>query len=618
MVSSILLKMRMKVCFVTLCLIAGSSGLVQMKGQSGEDLRLSAYYENITVISADSGFLTQITVTGKSSVSDYYYPVYYDEKLQEVTHIKLCTKSGNRFKEYKNPEIIVSPLDLNFHSSGRIKIIKTEPGKEFTLTYELRCRELLYFSGMAMFSSLDIDTAYYAVTIPRDLSLAYDVIYRDSLDYFTIDTLKEPSLSTYSFKTRPLKTKRDPLVEIGIYSNLHLPFMRALVVPSAYKGKEALYFNNWYLEQINAVTVLDSVTRSSIDQLTAGIHDDYAIMDTLYNVVRNFKYVDIEVGMGAFVPHNVNLTYAHRQGDCKDLSSLLCRSLQYKGIDAGIALASTFNHISDADFPSLSCFNHEICVVSLNGRKVLLDPTVTAHTTGYPVPSLQGRTIFITGTAGGEFYYVEPVAAEINKAEYNISMKPLDENLSGTFRIQMKGFSGNAIRDLFHSGAPAEYSKGLSKYLENLFHDQRVSNIKSSVSKDEVMVEGDLVVKNKYIRANQSGDFLFIDFIPILFDLGTEVVKLSNETYLGMTVNKTIFLTVDFGKMINNMTYEPFSLTGDRFSSSLSCEKINDHTIRIDYHLLYNNIWINAKDIPAVNNLIEALNKKTNEPIILR
>ena len=49
--------------------------------------------------------------------------------------------------------------------------------------------------------------------------------------------------------------------------------------------------------------------------------------------------------------------------------------INYKGIKSDIALAATFDHISDCNFPSLSSANHVITTAYVNNEIILLEKT---------------------------------------------------------------------------------------------------------------------------------------------------------------------------------------------------------------------------------------------------
>jgi len=79
--------------------------------------------------------------------------------------------------------------------------------------------------------------------------------------------------------------------------------------------------------------------------------------------------------MNAVRPRDVNEVLKNKQGDCKDISNLFCQMLNYAGISAHPALTSTISHLYQADFPSLSSFNHMISSVQYDGQFLGIDLT---------------------------------------------------------------------------------------------------------------------------------------------------------------------------------------------------------------------------------------------------
>ncbi len=589
-----------------------------LHAQKGNFADISAFRAAITVFGADSGYSTVVEVTGTTGSENICFPVFYDEKLQHITGVRLYYRSGNRYRLCRDPQITDDPVNINFHSSKRMKVLKLEPNTGYKITYNDYCPELMYFSGLSLFSFHKTDTSFFSMDIPRGYHLLFDIIYPDSLGYLSVDTLRGEDHTVYTIKTTPLKIKSDPLVAIGVYRNLRLPFMRAITVPDSYKGRESVYYNNWHLGHTRELVIPDSATRSAIDSITAGIEGEEAITDTLYNFIRkNFKYVDVEVGMGAFIPHDVNSTFRNRHGDCKDLSNLLGAALRYKGIDARVALASAFNHISDTDFPSLSSSNHEICVVYRNNLPVLLDPTDALHNPGQPVQSLQGRTIFVIGENGGEYLHIDPLNPEENHTDCNIDLKLTDNTLAGKFRIERNGFSGYYLRNLVMTSTKKDFDNSITEYLESIFGNQTVKNLRTIAGDDKMIITGELVVKGKYYLDSQSSGYLFIDFIPGLFDLDSRTYKIKEETYIGATIDKNISLTVDLGASIGKFAYSGVSMQDNNYTFNISADKLSESVLKVRYDFRYNSVWINREHMNRVNQLIETYLQKTNEPLII-
>ena len=586
--------------------------------QEKEFADIYEYVENITVSDPDSGFLTEISAVGKTGPENISFPIFYDAELQKIENIRVYEKRGNNYKSIHNPVIKDVQLDVNFHSSRWLKIIQLEPEADYKITYSVRCHELMMLSHFSFFSFQKIDTAIYHIQLPASHFLYHNIIYRDSLFFYSLDSVSDAEHHIYTIKTTSLKTRNDPLIALGIYQNIRLPLMRLLVVPNEYKNRETAYFNNWYLQHIKNLIIPDSLVRSKTDSLTSGLTDELSVVRKLYHYMKtNFKYVDMEVGMGAFIPHDINTTFRNRQGDCKDLTLLLCEMLKYKGIDARNAMASSFDYICDTDFPSLSSANHVICVAQAGGKRLLLDPTDYLHRIGDPVQSLQNKTIFITGSDGGEYYRVKPLPPEKNLNEYTFNLKLSDNTLTGNIHASWNGFSGNTIRNLYKQNPKSEFDKLITKHLENMLGNQHLSNIQTTVDDDMVEITGELTVRGKYYSDNTNKGFLFFDFIPGLFDFDYKTYKIKEETFTGSTIYKKISVIINFDKNINHLTFNNVQINDNLLSLNLSVQKIADSMIQIELQFKYNHVWVDFQTMDQVNRCIETYLKKSNEPVII-
>jgi hypothetical protein len=97
-------------------------------------------------------------------------------------------------------------------------------------------------------------------------------------------------------------------------------------------------------------------------------------------VQRNIRYVGIELGAGSYRPSPPATVVQRRFGDCKDQVHLLCTVLRSMGIEAAPVLVSTWGRPLVAEMlPSPQPFDHVIARVVLDGRPVLVDPTLSSQ-----------------------------------------------------------------------------------------------------------------------------------------------------------------------------------------------------------------------------------------------
>jgi transglutaminase-like putative cysteine protease len=80
-------------------------------------------------------------------------------------------------------------------------------------------------------------------------------------------------------------------------------------------------------------------------------------------VQHEVRYVGLEFGASAIVPHSPAETQQRRYGDCKDQATLLVGLLREVGIDANVALLDAGGADVDPSLPSLDAFDHAITYV---------------------------------------------------------------------------------------------------------------------------------------------------------------------------------------------------------------------------------------------------------------
>ena len=398
---------------------------------------------------------------------------------------------------------------------------------------------------------------------------------------------------------------------------MKVPMMRTLVVPKSYDDDPINYMNDWYLNHVSKRRGLNKQSVSKIDELTHGITDKIEMINIIYNYVKsNFKYVAIEIGMGAFIPSHVNDVFKNKEGDCKDLSNFLSEALKYKGINSNLALAATFDHISDCDFPSLSSANHVICVAELDGNRILLDPTDSVHLAGSPVQSLQDQTILIISPEGGEFYDADKFTVQQNSINYQIELKTDSNNkIKGSFNIKYHGISSNNLRRILENLDQEAFVNYYSTLFSKIFGEQDLYSLEYSETPNEFHISGNIKVANKTLSDN-SYLYIFLDFLPKLFDIEKEE-DLIEGTYIGVPFSKKVSLTLDLNDPI--LSFEPIQhqIGGNGVTLDYLVKPINSNEIECNYNFTFDHIFIDKSNVDITNEVLSLFNKLINEPIVL-
>ncbi len=489
--------MRNSFLFFLLCFLFYPSILISNKAQ---DFHIISKQENILIFE-DSTFTKEVSIAIEKAEYSMGFPIFYDSELEELSDVKVYVKKGRKYKELDYPNTHETGVDIDYLNSKKIKSVEIPAGYEVKINYKIRCTELMYFSDLPLFTYDDTDTINYQVSVPNSFSFYYNVLDRDSLAYFSKDSIRDDEYTHWRINVVPNKVKADPLMYFGIYRNLKVPLVRTLVVPEQFRGNEMQYMNNWYLKKVEERRRLNSNTKQKIDEITSGLNSSRAVIDTLYEYVkRNFKYVAIEIGMGAFIPTDANEVYENKQGDCKDLSNFLSEALSYKGIKSHIAMAATYDHITDCTFPSLCSANHVICVAYIEDENpIIMDPTDPIHQIDTPVQSIQERTIFVVNEDGGEYYKLDSFSPQQNLIDYEVFLNADSEHMSiqGNFEVKYFGISGNFLKRGLLSSDNRSFVDKCEKHYKSVFGNHEISNLDIDQNQKKFQANGQILINGK-------------------------------------------------------------------------------------------------------------------------
>jgi hypothetical protein len=583
-----------------------------------QNIAIKTRVENV-LINKDTSFIKNITITLKKSHNPIVYPIFYDNELEKIENIKVYKKKGKRFKLVKKVIIQEEDVRLDYISSKKVKLILIPFDSETKISYTVKCPELMYFSNLRFFSNNDIDTLKYSITIPDTFRFIHNTIHKDSLKNLSIDSTKINSSIKWNINVTPKKVAPNPLMLFGIYKNMKEPLMRTLIIPADYEGKEREYMNDWYLRKVKTRRGLNFDAIHKIDELTKGETNPKKITEILYSYVKNnFKYVAIEIGMGAFKPTHVNEVFKSKQGDCKDLSNFLSEALNYKGIKSEIALAATYHHISDCNFPSLSSANHVICLVYIDDKPILLDPTDPIHLAETPVESIQKRSILIINSDGGNFYKTPIFSPQQNLINYKIVLKANTKAMlmKGTFDINYKGISGNFLKRVFSIIDNKKVISTGIKHYESVFANQSISDLKIKNQAKSIGAEGKMIVNGKII-IDGDNRFLFIDFLPKIFET-VDRETLLEGTNLGSNFNKKVNLEINMDEPFKTFTPIIHTFSKNGISLNLRISSPSEFIIKCTYEFIFDHVFINKENIKNTNNILTSFKKIINEPIIFK
>ncbi|SFR48715.1 Transglutaminase-like enzyme, putative cysteine protease [Robiginitalea myxolifaciens] len=582
-----------------------------------QDVHIQKKSENI-VIKEDGSFVRNIRVQVKASENPAVYPIFYDHELERIEEIEVFERKGRRLKQIEEPIIATRDVELDVIASKRIKSIIVPPGDGAVINYAVHCDELMYLSSLPLFSYRDVDTLDYTLNVPSSRTLVRDIIHSDALRNFSMDSVVTKTGTRWKIRLTPDEIESNPLSLFGIYRNSRDPLMRMIFPPAAYGRDGKRYLNDWYLEKVNTRRGINKTVATQVDALTEGISDPREQMEIIYQYIQqNFKYVALEIGMGAFIPRHANQVFANKEGDCKDLSNLLSQALNYKGIKSDIALAATYNHITDCDFPSLSSADHVVCLAYVDGERFILDPTDPIHIAATPVQSIQNRTLLLVNEAGGEWIEADGASPEENSIEYQVSLEGNASNLElqGSFEVVYGGISGNFLKRSYATMAPREFTASGTVHYESVFGNQSVSELQAVNNKNDFSISGKLAVNGKRFD-DANSEFLFLDFVPRLFET-IERNQILEGTHFGSTFRKRVVIRVQMETPFAAFEPREKNYSAEGIDLQVRMSSPSERVVEYSYEFSVDYQRADKENLERINKGLEFFKKTVDEPIVL-
>jgi len=216
---------------------------------------------------------------------------------------------------------------------------------------------------------------------------------------------------------------------------------------STYSSWEDL--GRWFAHLFRDQMELDAESRAAGRRAIAGAKDDGEKIRKLYDyVVKNTRYVGIELGIHGWKPFKASEVHRRRYGDCKDKATLLAALLRDNGIEATVALIRTTDR---GPFPTshatMWAFNHAITYVP--SLDLYLDGTAEKAGSGELPYQDQGAFALVVWPDGRIQLDSPPessAAENLNRSSYQATLAA-DGTLSISGEERFFGARASAVRE---------------------------------------------------------------------------------------------------------------------------------------------------------------------------
>jgi hypothetical protein len=572
--------------------------------------------EIIKILGLKDGFVSNVMIQSVARKNNQdFFITYSNLEIIRINSIKLFNEKKNKYKKYRPPGItdFHTPTQ-EFYNSDKTKHFRLPENVPFQISFERYDPEPMFFSRLNFDSQYTIDTFYYEIYVPAALHLYYKFSGTDQLNYLKLDSLKEGGSMKYSLVCVPGKKRKYQADEEE--SNVVRDFcgMRMLITPVEFMGRETRYFNDWLIARIKPVTSLEAPAMKFADSITAGLSDKDSIARVLFDFVRKkIKYIDVEIGYGAFIPHDVNKILQLKQGDCKDKSNLLCQFLNYKGIQSHLAMTATAGSSFETDFPSLSSGNHMICVIGSKQEDVFLDPTEEFSVYGHTGSMTQGRMCLILDENGGRFARISQYSAPENLEHFTYKLMLSNDSIFGSFSFSFRGIPLQELKSTFVRITSGEKINFAKEYLMALAKNAYYDRVTLTEAGDSLYFSGSIRLSGHVLTRNDSIAYISLDFIPRPMEFAKED-PLSGDIALSHTICRKAEVSFERTGSMKNALLKPVSYDENGFLFSMGSSS-DTGNIRVYYSFSYSDVGIRKEESAAYRKLATIISKSFGNAI---
>jgi Domain of Unknown Function with PDB structure (DUF3857) len=228
---------------------------------------------------------------------------------------------------------------------------------------------------------------------------------------------------------------------------------------------------------------------------------------------RDVRYVEIQIGIGGYLPHQASQIFTNRYGDCKDKATVLSAMLAQIGVKSYYILIHTDRGIYSDKTPPTMGFNHAILAIQLPqtsfkdpmsalyensklGPLLIFDPTNPFVPFGELPSYLQDNYGLLVENNGGELIHLPLSSPELNRITRTAQLNLLpDGSIKGEVKEVRTGSQAAEGRALYEHQTLADRRKMLEKFLGRMLGNFQLDSVEAENLDD---IDKDLIIHYKF------------------------------------------------------------------------------------------------------------------------
>lgn len=534
---------------------------------------------DIEVALNGSGFTEKVEFRGKIPAGlRPTFSVFFTE-LETVSKLRATrTNAKGKTVELKKKDFVQSSAKVGSSFYTGIERINFQMPAEaspynFAYSYSKYHSDLMFFSSLWFDHSEESDSILYSIKVPSGFRLEYK--FADSVEIkqeVRYSVREEGNFTLHEFFS-------DAVMRADSDKKALPPFARIIVCPEDKSG--FTHYNQWYEDLVKEHSVLNPETKQALSEVTKGLDSDREKTAALFRFIQDrINYIDFENGIGAVQARDVNAVFLKKQGDCKDMSNLLCQALRAEGIQAYPAISSTLGHHSDLDFPSLSSANHCICVVPQEEGYIFLDATESEGLFGYPSRQIQGRKVFVVNEEEGELVDVPVVSSQENLVKRELKLQQSGLHLLGTEESVFNGLSQLYLRDFYKYTDKDKVQAHLRAYFSEQNKNLRYTDFVLRQDSVTSTISGQAEAQRVFTDIGKKF-YLSLSFLPPPTDLVLR--SEASELILYHREKQLIDISVQLSQEGKLKPFEPVELEENGIRFQFEIKQTNNRELKIHY-----------------------------------
>jgi hypothetical protein len=401
----------------------------------------------------DSMTLHVNSEAGVARVAQQY--IWFNRNMADVQIIEAYTTGADGVRHDVQPDQIrdvqeARSFDAPMFQDIQEKVIvfpAVEPGSRVHLTYRKTQKVPLVAGEFSDFTPPDLAPT-------RNFRLIYDLpadkpLFADARGFAVMPPATHDGRTRYEFRYDRAHFSR---IERG--SVAYVSYGDRLMVSTFADYGE---FAATYRATAADPSARDAALVRLAQSVTAHATSPRAKAQALYDWVRrNVRYVAINVGRGAVVPHRASAILADRYGDCKDHVALYGALLDAVGIRNEPALISSGTIYTLPSVPGYGVINHVI--TWLPDLQMYADSTASNVEFGFLPSTDMDRPAVLVNE--GKLAQTPPTAAMAHHTDLSITVAP-DGSASFVYQLEASGWSAEQGRAVLRMQTPAQRAESI-------------------------------------------------------------------------------------------------------------------------------------------------------------